>query len=129
MKNTYVVDANVVLRYLLADHEEHSQLATEFMSAVKTGAQRIYVPESVLAECVYVLIKVYKVPRAEAAEQLIGLLSYKGVMDDTGKLLRDALRLFIDKNVDIVDAIVFTTAQAKHWDVFSFDKDIKRLEK
>ena len=57
MKNTCVLDANVVLRYLLADHPAHYQQAEAFMSEVKSGQQRVYLPESVLVECVYVLLK------------------------------------------------------------------------
>lgn len=126
-KNIHVVDANVILRYLLADHKEHYRRASEFMTDVKTAAQSAYVPESVLAECVYVLLKVYGVPRAEVADRLSGLLGYKGIAADNRELLRKALRHFANSNVDIVDAIVHVTAQERGWQVFSFDQDLKKL--
>jgi predicted nucleic acid-binding protein len=41
----------------------------------------------------------------------------------------DGLRLFNEKNVDIVDAIVFATASVKGWSYYSFDQDMRKLEK
>jgi predicted nucleic-acid-binding protein len=129
MPSTHVVDANVILRYLLADHEEHSQHAAKFMADVKTGTQTIYIPESVVAECVYVLSKVYKVPRDEIADSLRALLNYKGVSEENRSLLRTALYRFVEQNVDFVDALVFGIALEKGWQIFSFDNDMKKMKK
>ncbi len=128
MKSTYVIDANVVLRYLLGDHPTHSPAATELMEAVRKGTERAYVPEGVLVECVYVLLKVYKVPRAEIADKLAGVLRFQGIVNsDRGQLVQ-ALHTFAKRNVDIVDAIVHACAAAHGWTPFSFDKDVRKLQ-
>ena len=46
MKTSWVVDTNVILRYLLADHPEHFARASEFMAGLKSGNQTAYIPES-----------------------------------------------------------------------------------
>ena len=46
MKTIRVVDTNVILRYLLADHPEHFAQASEFMAGLKSGNQTAYIPES-----------------------------------------------------------------------------------
>ena len=51
-----VVDANVVLRYLLDDHTELSQKAADML-----GQQNVTLPLEVACEVVYVLQKVYAV--------------------------------------------------------------------
>jgi len=127
MKNTCVLDTNVVLRYLLADHAEHYQQAAAFMTEVRTEQQLAYLPESVLVECVYVLLKVYQVPRQQIATQLVGLLNYKGFKQDNKPLLREALQRFAAANVDIVDALVYLTAETRGWHYFSFDTDLNKL--
>jgi predicted nucleic-acid-binding protein len=127
MKNIFVIDANVILRYLLQDHLEHFQKAYEILEQVKTGQIGAYVPEGVLVECVYVLLKVYRVPRNEIATSLSGILHYAGIINENRPILIESLKLFRDNNVDIVDAIVFATAERKGWTVFSFDKDLKKL--
>jgi predicted nucleic-acid-binding protein len=128
VKNTYVVDANVILRYLLSDHREHFQKAVQFMGQVKLGEVGAFIPEGVLVECVYVLLKFYKVPRSEIALSLENILNYKGIINDNRSILIKGLRLFQEKNVDIVDAIVHTISKEKKWLSFTFDKDLGRLE-
>ncbi|MEN9898151.1 MAG: hypothetical protein RLZZ66_1800 [Pseudomonadota bacterium] len=56
MINTTVIDTNVILRYLLNDHEAHFEVAKTFMLEVKAGNLFAYIPDSVLAECIFVLL-------------------------------------------------------------------------
>ena len=59
-----LVDANVVLRYMLHDDED------QFPAAEQTIRDDAYLLPEVLAEIVYVLQGVYSVPRTELASQL-----------------------------------------------------------
>ena len=63
-----LIDANVILRYLLGDHPQMSQEAKKI---IESGAFTL--PE-VLAEVVYVLKGVYKVDRVELATTLADFL-------------------------------------------------------
>lgn len=127
MKNITVLDTNVILRYVLKDHTEHFKIAQRFMSTVKNGDQTVYIPDSVLAECIYVLLKVYKIPKNEACETLSLLLNYAGISQDNKGILLSALALFAQHNVDIVDAIVYATSKQQGWELFSFDKDMTKF--
>ena len=60
-----LIDANVILRYLLRDHQ---QMSEESKKIIEGGAFTL--PE-VLAEVVYVLKSVYEVERAEITNTLI----------------------------------------------------------
>ena len=40
-----VVDANVILRYLLSDHAEHHRLAAAFWERVKAGDETAWMAE------------------------------------------------------------------------------------
>ncbi|WP_347988236.1 PIN domain-containing protein [Methylomonas sp. AM2-LC] len=127
MKNTTVLDTNVILRYLLNDHPKYFQIASAFMQTIKCGEAIAYVPESVLAECVYVLLKVYKVPKSKVCDILIQFLKYQGINQENSSVLLDSLVLFSDHNVDIVDAIVYATARHHKWELVSFDKDFQKF--
>jgi len=59
-----LVDANVILRYLLRDNETLFQKASDVLEKVRTGEEKVVILESVLTECVYVLLKVYGVNRS-----------------------------------------------------------------
>ncbi len=45
-KRPVVVDTNVILRFLLADHPDHFRQAAALMADVREGKARAYVPES-----------------------------------------------------------------------------------
>jgi predicted nucleic acid-binding protein len=128
MRNITVLDTNVILRYLLNDHPQHFELAKSFMANVITGDIIVYIPDSVFAECVYVLSKVYKVPKIKVCEVLTELLSYQGISKINRDILLGSLRLFSEYNVDIVDTIVYATAKHQQWDIFSFDQDMKKFK-
>lgn len=127
MKNITVLDTNVILRYLLNDHPQHFQRAHAFMAEVISGKTMVYIPDSVLAECVYVLLKVYKVPKPKVCEVLTGIFSYAGISQVNSDILTSSLQHYAEHSVDIVDAIVYATAKQKDWDVFSFDQDMKKF--
>jgi predicted nucleic-acid-binding protein len=92
------------------------------------GEVEAFIPEGVLVECVYVLLKFYKVPRSEIARSLENILNYKGIINENRSILIKGLRLFQEKNVDIVDALVYTICKKKNWLGFTFDRDLGRLE-
>ena len=76
-----LIDANVVLRYLLRDDDALFKKASVLLERVKVGEEAVVIPESVIAECVYVLLKVYKIDRQIISEKLRGLFAYKGVVN------------------------------------------------
>ena len=49
----YVIDTNVIIRYLLADHKDFFEQARSFMEEVKVGRKKALILESVITECVY----------------------------------------------------------------------------
>jgi predicted nucleic acid-binding protein len=128
MKNITVLDTNVILRYLLNDHPQHFLLAQSLMEKVITGEITVYIPDSVLAECVYVLLKVYKVPKIKTCEILTDLLALQGISQINSDILISSLALFAKYNVDIVDAIVHATAKHQQWELFSFDQDMNKFK-
>ena len=119
-------DTNTILRYLLNDNIRLSKTARNFFEKVKKGEEKIVILESVIIECVYVLVKIYSVPKKEVAEILIKLLSYKGVANSDKKELTDALSLFAKKNLDIVDCILCEKAKNQKMPLFTFDKNLKK---
>lgn len=118
-------DTNVVLRYLLRDHEAHYAQANGFFEDVREGKRQAMLLEGVLVECVYVLTKFYQVPRAEAAGKLHGLLLYKGMRNPDRAELLVALQRYEKTQLDIVDCILLAKGATAHTEVFSFDADLR----
>jgi len=122
-------DTNTVVRYLVADGPTLHAKAKKFFDNVKNGGVRAVILESVVAECIYVLTKIYKVPRDRAAGCLIDILHYKGIANDDQRELILALSLFSEQGLDIVDCILCAKAVTAGDHLFTFDTDLNKLVK
>lgn len=114
-----LVDANVILRYLLKDVEDMAEEAARVMQG---GAFTL--PE-VLAEVVYVLSKVYGVERKEISSTLIILLDSLEI--NRREIMINALEIFADTNLDFVDCILAAYHKTDSVEVFTFDKKLNKL--
>lgn len=122
-------DTNIIIRYLVADDPTLHERAREFFDKIKNGGLRAVILESVIAECIYVLTKIYKVPRDRAAGSLIDILHYKGIANDDQQELIQALSLFSEQSFDIVDCILCAKTVTTGDRLLSFDEDLNKLAK
>jgi len=121
-------DTNVILRYLLDDNPDQYKFAEEFFEKVRTGNEKAFVLESVIVECVYILTKFYKIPKAECSEKLSMLLRYKGIVNRDSADIVKALKIFAENNLDIVDCVLQAKSKNKNYGLFSFDKKLKNMK-
>ena len=87
-----LIDANVILRYLLGDHPEYSKKAKE---VIEEGA---YTLPEVIAEVVYVLNGVYKVTRSEIRDTLVDFMDEVDV--DNGEIIALALAVYSEISLE-----------------------------
>jgi predicted nucleic-acid-binding protein len=120
-------DTNIIVRYLVADNAALHSRAKAFFDKVRNGSEKTIILESVVAECVYVLTKIYRVPREKAASSLIDIMHYRGIANNDQKELIRALTLFSEHNLDIVDCILAAKAINSGDHLFSFDEELLRL--
>ena len=124
-----LVDANVILRYLLRDDEPLFQKASEILEKVRTGEEKVVILESVLTECVYVLLKVYGVDRSTIADKLSGLLYYKGVANLDKQDLIDSVNLFDQTHLSFVDCLLCAKSKNNAMPMVTFDEELKNISK
>ena len=120
-------DTNIIVRYLVADDPDMHAKAMEFFDKVKNGDVKAIILESVIAECIYVLTKIYRVPRDKAAESLTSVLRYKGIVNDDQQKLIRALTLCSEYGLDIVDCILCAKAVSAEDRLFTFDANLNKL--
>lgn len=117
-----LVDANVVLRYLLNDVEELADKA-----AVLLENKELFIPTEVIAEIVYVLEKVYQVEREEIQNSLLELFSYNNIQVNDLEVITEALKFYTKKKLDFVDAILYAYYKVRKYNVYTFDKKLSKL--
>lgn len=114
-----LLDANAVLRYLLEDVVEQTEVVEQ---AVIDGAE---VTIEVLAEVVYVLEGVYDVQRQRIRETLSVLLGEVTYRDQ--KVVAEALSLFTASHLDFIDCVLAAQHNVGGRRVLTFDKQLLRL--
>jgi predicted nucleic-acid-binding protein len=123
----YIVDTNVIARYLLRDNEELFQNAKIFFDKVKLGIIKAYIEQTVFTETIYVLSSIYKVPREEIAKVLSDMLMYKGVLNEDLELLSGALEIYRDSNLHIVDCLICYKTKKNNLQIMSYDEELKQF--
>ena len=114
-----LIDANVILRYLLDDHEELSPKAAQIIEE----REALLLPE-VACEVVYVLQKVYKVGRPEIQEHLSALIVSQLVRVEQAEVLLKALACYAATSLDFVDALLWAHHAVDHDEVLTFDRQL-----
>jgi predicted nucleic-acid-binding protein len=119
-----IVDANIVLRYLLDDAEELSEKAAEILEN-----NEVFLPNEVIAEVVYVLEKVYKIENDEISNTLRELFDYGNLKVDDIEILKEALNLYSKRKLDFVDTLLYAYHRVRNHEVYTFDKELSKLLK
>ena len=113
-----LLDANYLLRFLIRDDEESYAIAKECLTN-----NRCFIPNEVLAEVVFVLLKVYKVTKEEIKNTVIQLIQYDNILIDAKPSIVKSLEIFSDKNLDFVDAIL--CAKSADYEIRTFDRKLQ----
>jgi predicted nucleic acid-binding protein len=122
-----LVDTNLIVRYLVQDHERHAKAAGKLFDACDRGDVAIVVLPAVLAECAFVLESFYQHPRGDIASALGRLISSPGVEIAGAAIHLDALDRYRRTKIHFVDCLIAATAAAENTAVASFDQDFRKF--
>jgi predicted nucleic-acid-binding protein len=117
-----IVDANIILRYLLNDSEDLSKKSTEILEN-----NEVFVPNEIIAEVVYVLEKVYKAERKDIYMSLKEILEYDNIEVINLELILSALTLFSERRFDFVDTLLYAYNRIESCEIYTFDKKLKSI--
>lgn len=113
-----LIDANVIIRYLLNDIKEQ---ADEAEKIIDSGAFTL--PE-IIAEVVYVLKNVYAMPREEIANCVMSVLAQIDI--ENKHVMFRTLQIYSQTSFDFVDCELIARVEILGDKVFTFDKKLAR---
>jgi predicted nucleic-acid-binding protein len=113
------VDTNYIIRYLVNDNIEMADIAEEVLTT-----KSVFISNEILAEVVYVLFGVYKISRIDIANQLLELIDFVNISASNLKVIKHALNIFKEKNLDFVDCLL--CAYSKEDEILTFDKKLNK---
>ena len=124
----YILDTNIIIRFLANDHEEHSPAAYRLFEKASQGEATLYLDPIVIAECVHVLKgKYYRLSKTEILTVLKKIIENPQVEADNKDLLISALICFEQYNIDYPDAYLASLAEKQRITVATFKtKDFEK---
>lgn len=112
-----LIDANVILRYILNDHPEMSAKAKTFIASGNA-----YTKPEVIAEVVYVLKQVYQIERNTIRDFIFKL--FHDISCPDAKCVLLAMDIYASVSLDFVDCLLIAYHRINHETIFSFDKKL-----
>lgn len=127
----YLVDTNVILRFLLADDERQSPIAQAYFL---NQNYRLLITTIAFCEVVWVMKKRVKIPNAKIVQLLTSLVANNRVVYD--KMAFDNGIAFLSKGGDFADGVIAHSIK-NHYHIFgqnfdnvtfiTFDKNASQL--
>lgn len=122
LKNTKILDANMILRFLLRDNEEMADTAEELIDN-----NDVLLTLEVAAEVVFVLQKVYEQERSRIADLITRFAGLNNVSVSEYDVLIKGLEIFAENKLDFVDCLLCAYNLHYGYEVCTFDVKLKKL--
>lgn len=122
---SYILDTNVIVRYVVGDNKEHQEQAMRWFSEAEKGRIVIRILPSVIAETVYVLQSWYHHPREKIADVMEVFLSQRWLdVHDRDALL--TLWEYYRAGMHFIDSYLIALSKAEGVAVLTFDKKLQK---
>ncbi len=127
MKPTYLLDANILLRYLTDDHPAHGAAAKKLFADAGSGKISLHIPFIAVTETIFTLQRLYQADREDIGRELMKLLTAPGVALTCPHWVLDAVEVYQTRNVSFGDACLAAEAGADQTPVASFDRGLDKF--
>jgi len=117
-----IIDANIVLRYLIKDDLSLHKKAVEIIDN-----QNLFLPNEIVAEIVYVLEKVYQIPKKEICNVLTLLFKRENLEFIDKQIILTSLKYYHEYNLDYADTLLISYKKVQNADVLTFDKKLNKI--
>jgi predicted nucleic acid-binding protein len=130
----YLLDTNILLRFLRADHAEHSAASCHLFDQARNGGVTLELPFIAIVETFHTLRAFYKTEKAQAGRELLKIMNARGVRVTAPHWIDDAINEYLSRNVAFGDACIVAEARSSGRVIASFDRgfdafdDVKRFE-
>lgn len=106
------LDTNVLVRYLVEDDPDQEARATALIERALEEGERLFLPQVVLCEVVWVLDRAYGFTHGEIVEVFRNLLQARQLVIEDLDTARRSLDRFADRGGDIADYLIVERCRA-----------------
>ena len=124
-----LIDTNIIVRFLVGDKNKKLFLQSkEIVEKIESGEKEVIILDVVIMECLFVLVKFYHLPKEEVIKDLEKILALPFVINNDKVIINEALNIFLSKNLDFVDSLIYAKAKFNRYGFLTLDKKLNRLD-
>ena len=127
MSKPRLVDTNLIVRYLVQDHEKHARAAGQLFRGLRSRRRDDGGAASRIGRVCVCARVFYRHPRTDIAAALGRLISSPGVEISEVTIHLDALNRYKTTKAHFVDCVLAATAVYKKVPVSTFDQDFRKF--
>ena len=117
----YLIDTNIIIRYLIQDNKEHFAKSQKIFKQIERMDMHVEILDGVIMECLYVLIKFYKLPKNEVIDDMRTILYLDGIVNNNKHILLESLTIYKEKNIDFIDCQLCAKRKLENYEITRFD--------
>ena len=117
-------DTNFFLRYLLDDVPSQVKIAEKLFTDAKNDKIKLRVPQIIIFEIHFALIKYYLFPKNEVLDKLENVVSTDYFLIEDRDVFLKAIDIHREKNISFVDSFLKALCESKNFKLLSFDKKL-----
>lgn len=129
MKAKYYLDTNLIVSYFYNRNKKQYEIAKELFISAKQNEIELVLLSEIIIEVEYSLKNHYGYERGQIYIELLSLVKSQYINMDHREAIIQAIKLYHQSTIDLVDCILFAKAKIDNADVASFDTDFKKLMK
>jgi len=127
MKPAYLLDTNIILRFLTNDHPTHGAAAKKLFADAGSGKINLRISFIAITESIFTLQSYYEIDRADIGRELLKVLTAPGVTITCPGWILEAVEDYQTRNVSFGDACLAAEARFDQVAVASFDRGLDKF--
>lgn len=125
----YILDTNYLLRFLLADNPVQYKTSVKYFELAKNGEISITIPLIVFIETNYVLVRLYRLEKAELVNKLLQIVHTPYVEVENKEILVTAFSMYKTISLSLTDILIYVQSIRENKKLLTFDKKLLKLSK
>ena len=122
------LDTNIVMRFLVRDDLSQAEAAERLISGL-TPENRGFICREAMMELIWVLERVYKLPRATIGATIFELVASVDLIVENDLAMTHAAYRYMQGGVDFADLMILAAANHRRaTPLYTFDHKLARLE-
>lgn len=123
---TYLIDTNIILRFLLNDVPSQCLKIKTKLKDAKSGKLRLVITDIIFFESYFTLTSYYKYSKENVLEVLESLISSGYFEVENRDILLESLKIYKLSNLSFVDSYLAARSGPDMADIFTFDKKLQK---